>query len=107
MTDQPMTGQQPEPTLADILAAVNQVGHRLTAVEARLTAVEARMESVETRMLSVETRMTKAEGSVAELAVRVQSVETTVTDFGVVLGTALQDLAAIKEHLGIPTPKPV
>ena len=95
-----MSGRPGEPTLGDVLAAVEQVGHRLTSVEARLGAVEALMGSVEKRMLAVE-------GNVSELAARVQTVETTVNEFRLVLGTALQHLADIKDHLGIHVPKPV
>ena len=107
MTDQPPTTPAAEPTLAEVLAAIKVVGARLGAVEQRLTAVETRMSSVELRLLTVEDRMDQTKAAVGDLTDRVCSVEKTVEEFGVALGAALQQLGAIRDHLGIPAPKPV
>jgi chromosome segregation ATPase len=71
---------QPEPTLKDILNAVNGLGTRMDRFEVRMDGFETRFDGLETRFDGLETRFDGLETRFDGLEVRVVSVESEIKD---------------------------
>lgn len=93
---------QPEPTLRDILDAVNGLGTEVAGVktqvdrlEVRFDALETRMDGLETRFDRLETRFDRLETEVAGLKTQVGCLETEVTGLGTEVGHLRTEVAAL------------
>lgn len=64
-----------EPTISDVLAAVQGIVVRLDKIEARLDKIETRLDKIETRLDKIETRLDKVEARLDALETRVEDID--------------------------------
>lgn len=75
-TTSTITAEQPEPTLRDVLAAVNGLGGRIDGLDSRMDRVETRMGSFETEMTAL---VEYSQQQFVHLTTEIAGVKDTVT----------------------------